>query len=267
MKNFITLRDNGVRYGTFPKKQLAFLKKALRINEGEKRAFCVHDFRELTSVNFRQYIHKLQNYIEILIPSYPKFYKIKGVNLTTNFKPISGKTIGDSVLTILEKQRDQSVTLNDLKIQFDSSNGLYNVLVNFGAKTVGTNQEIHWHHPCIHEDNVELKIKIDPQNVNIEINCEHRPIVYDMNTVLKITELLGIISHFINNKSRNIIKIPYVGDWLCVSYSIGTNGQYHYDDPQFCETWKDIAGGFLRVYAKQSKNQRFNMLMDTRMLQ
>ena len=266
MKNFITLRDNGVQYGPFPKKQLAFLQKAQKINEDEHRAFCVHDFHELTPVNFRQCINKLHDYIEIVTPSYPKFYKIKGTNLNGNFKPISGKMIGGSMLPILEKLKDQPITLNDLKIKFDSSNGLYNVLVNMEVKTEESTQDIVWENLKVDEDNVMVNVRIDSQNVNVEIYCKNRPIVYDMNTVLKITELLGKISRTIALEERHIVEIPFVGDWLCVFYRLGTNGQYCYDDMEFYRTWKDMAGGFLRTYCEQSREQRFKMLMDNRIL-
>jgi len=266
-RNFITLRGNGVQYGPFPKKQLKFLQKAQKINEDEHRSFCVGDFHEMTPENFRQYIYKLHNYIEIEVPGYPKFYKIKGINLTAyNFKPITGKNIGDTMLPILEKLDDQSVSLNDLKIKFDSSNGLYNVLVNLGAKPDEITKDIVWDDLRIDEDNVKLTIRIDSKNVNIRINCKNRPIVYDMNGILKITEVLGIISEFISNEAKHIVKIPSVGDWICVAYKLGANGQYDYDKMKFHRSWKDIAGGFLRRYAEQSRKQKFNMSIDTRIL-
>lgn len=265
-KKFITLRDNGVQYGPFPKKQLEFMKKALKINEDDKRDFCVGDFQELTPESFRQYIFKLRNYIEISIPTYPKFYKIKGINLRNNYRYISGKNIGEPILPILKNLGNQQLALNNLKMEFDSGEELYNVLINLGEKSEEATQEITLRDLCIDEENVIASITISSKTTQIKIDCKNRPIIYDMNGVLKITEFLGIIYGHLQSRSLGIVKIPSVGDWLCISYRLGINSQYCYNTPEVYVTWKDMAGGFIIMYTIQSKEDKFKGKIDARIL-
>ena len=142
-KYFITLRDNGVQYGKFPKKQYEFLTKCLYINEIECREFCCKDFPEMSSESFRQFICILKNYIDITIKSYPVFYKIKGVKgIPNNYRRLTGTIIGNSMLDLLNKLPQQEIVVKELQMNVIIKPELFNVLVNFGTNTVNSKQEI-----------------------------------------------------------------------------------------------------------------------------
>jgi|APSaa5957512535_1039671.scaffolds.fasta_scaffold00891_6 hypothetical protein len=258
MKNnyFITLRDNGEQYGPFPTKQWKFMHKALKINEEQGREFTGKDFPELSSKNFRQKIFLLKNYIENEIPySYPKWYKIKGVNLHyAHRKKTSGSIIGNNVVTLLDKLPESCYVINNLEIQFNSGEELYNVMVNMGVE-FNSKKEILWE-DCKH--GIKIIVKIDEKAVNTKLTCEKIPIVYDMIGILRITEILGMISDRINQITHNIITIPSVNNWICISYSLGDNNQYLFNQSEFHRSWKDIAGGFMRKYSIQTKDNLYS---------
>ena len=256
MKNFITLHDNGVQYGPFPKKQWEFLHKCLKINEEEGREFTGKDFPELSKENFRQKILQLNNYIENEIPhSYPKWYKIKGVKLHyAHRKKTSGSMIGNNVVTILDKLPELCYVINDLEIQFDSGEELYNVMINTGVKT-NSKEEIMWK---FYINDITITVRIDRKTVHVKLECEKIPVIYDMLGILKVTEILGMISTGIKNYTHDIVVIPSVNDWICISYSLGDNCQYPFNQSEFHRAWKDIAGGFMRKYSIQTKDNQYS---------
>ena len=256
MNEFITLRDNGVQYGPFPTKQLEFLQKGLKINEEKGRGFTVGDFPELEPNNFRQKIRILRNYLEDEIPrSYPKWYKIKGVNLHyAHRKKTSVSTIGDNVISLLNKLPEQHYVINDLEIQFDSGEELYNVMINTGVKT-NSKEEIMWK---FYINDITITVRIDRKTVHVKLECEKIPVIYDMLGILKVTEILGMISTGIKNYTHDIVLIPSVNDWICISYSLGDNSQYPFNQSEFHRAWKDIAGGFMRKYSIQTKDNQYS---------
>lgn len=263
-ENFITLRDNGVRYGQFPKKQLKFMQKALKINEEEQRAFCVGDFHELTPENFRQYIFKLGNYIEIVTPSYPKFYKIKGVNMmANNFRKLSGIVLGDNVLSMLNKLPRQQIIVKDLEMHVEIKPELFYGLVSLATKSVDSKEILC--KQLQYDSEILSTVKITPELIQILLEAKKQPIVYDMYGILKITKILGIFEGIIRSRFSETIPLPSIGDWKCVSYRLGLDGQYRYDKPEDCVTWKDFAGGILRKYSEMGGKSDIDMSIDTRL--
>jgi len=263
-KNFITLRDNGVQYGQFTDKQYKFMKKCLYLNEVKGVEFCCKDFPEMSSVNFRQYILKLNNYIDTAIKSYPRFYKIKGVNgIVNNLRKLSGTVLGDNMLSLLNKLPKQQIIVKELQMKVVIKPELFNVLVNFDGNTVNSKQEIIWNE-LLYDLEIITTVKITPESIKISLKTEKQPIVYDMYGILKITKILGILEGEIRGRIRDIVPITSVGDWQCISYRLGMNGQYTYDKPKDCITWKDFAGGILRKYSEMGGKSDIALLIDTR---
>lgn len=256
---YITLQDNKMQYGPFPKKQLDFMQKAQHINEIEKRPFCLIDFPELgrdkvkSARNFRQYIHKLREYLEVEIEGNPKFYKIRGMILPSS-KKVTPRVIGDNMLPILENLRFQPPSIHDIKMRFDTDEGLYNFLCNTGAKANKSNKGIMIELPI--DYSVCVIIQVYPKSVHIDIGCTSKPIVYDMSGVIKLAEILGRISGFLRCKTFSYIKIPPANEWVCTSYHFGIDGRDRYDGHAFHRTWQDVAGGFMRVYSKLDKDEK-----------
>lgn len=256
---YITLQDNGIQYGPFSKKHLDFMQKAQKIHEVEKRPFCVADFRELgenwkkASNNFRQYVYKLREYLEVEVSGNPKFYKIRGTILPSS-KKVTPRAIGDNMLPILENLRYQPPSMHDIKMYFDSDEGLYNFLCNMGAEINESNKGIMIKLPI--DDFVNVIIQVYPKNVHIDIGCTGKPIVYDMSGVIKLAEILGRVSGFLRCKTYSSIKIPPANEWVCTSYHFGIDGRDRYDGPAFHRTWQDVAGGFMRTYSKIDKDDR-----------
>lgn len=254
--NFITLRDNGVQYGPFPKKQYEFLKKAQYINEVEHRTFCIGDFKpELSPESFRQYIFKLGKYIEVERDIYPKFYKIKGIELPTKDRWMTktDEIIGTNMPSILSKLDRKSLIIKNIKMKFNSNKELYNLYKNTD-KIDELDKEIEV--KPVRDKELEIIVKMNLETVNIEINGKDKPAVSCMNDLIKITDILGRITEFISFMTCRLMEIPSAGNWLCISYSLGTNGQYLYEEPQFHRTWKDLAAGFMKIFSEYSDDDR-----------
>lgn len=96
--------------------QRKFLKIAYDINTRQKTSFCVEDFRErgYSDGNFRQYVLKLKDMIDIVLKSKIFFYKLKGITLSTHNKKITDEGMGvgvQSLENMLEHMKDTSPEL------------------------------------------------------------------------------------------------------------------------------------------------------------
>ena len=261
--HFITLSDNGVQYGPFTDKQYKFMKKCLTINEDEKREFCCGDFHEMSPENFRQYVLKLKNYLVVAVKSYPIFYQIKGVKLiANNYRKLSGTVYGDNMLSLLDKLPKQQIIVNRLEMKVEIDPRLFYALADFDTEIINS-KEILWE-KMEYDSEILTTVKITPKFIQITLNAKKQPIIYDMYGILKITKILGILEGHIRSKKCHKEEMPSVGDWQCVSYQLGVDGQYTYDKPEDCMAWKDFAGGILRRYSDMGGKSDMELLIDTR---
>lgn len=262
--NFITLRDNGVQYGQFTDKQYKFLKKCLYINEVERREFCCGDFPEMSPENFRQYVLKLKNYLVAAIKSYPMFYQIKGVKLiANNSRKLLGTVLGDNMLSLLNKLPRQQIIVKELQMKVKIKPGLFNILVNLDTYTEDFPQEILWER-MEYDSEIITTVKITSESIQIKLEANKQPIVYDMYGILKITKILGFLEGHIRSETYDIVEMPSIGDWQCISYQLGMNGQYVYEKSEDHMTWKDFAGGIMRKYSEMGGKSDIELFIDTR---
>lgn len=85
-----------------------------------------------------------------------------------------------------------------------------------------------------------------------------------MYGVLRITKILGILEGHIRSIVCDIVEMPSVGDWQCISYQLGMNGQYVYEKSEDKITWKDFAGGIISKYVEMGGKSDIELLIDTR---
>lgn len=263
-KNFLTLSANGVQYGPFTTKQLNFLQKCQQINEIEGREFCCKDFPELSLENFRQYVHKLKNYIDVATKSFPTFYNIKGIHMiANNFQRVSGTILGNNMLALLNRLPQQQIIVKDLQMNSEIKPELFDQLYRSSVKTDESRPEIlHWSLEC--ESEILLTVRIIPTSIQILLQGKNQPIVYDMNGILKIAQLVGILEGFVRSIVFDETKTPFIGDWICILYTMGINGQYRYDKSEDHITWKDFAAGILRKYSEMGGKSDIDLLIDKR---
>jgi len=140
---------------------------------------------------------------------------------------------------------------------------LFYALVNFGTKTVNSKEEILWE-KMAYDSEILSTVKITPKSFLISLESKKQPIIYDMYGILKITKILGILEGHIRSAMRDIVEMPSVGDWQCVSYQLGMNGQYVYEKSKDHMMWKDFAGGILRTYTEMGGKSDIDLLIDTR---
>lgn len=240
------------------------MKRAQHINEVERRGFSVCDYPELKPENFRQYIYKLRNYIELHFHSYPNFYNIKGVDIRTNHKSTKNlfyNSLGDNMLTIFENLTTQSLVLTNIKLSFISGRKFYKCLNNINEKFDEQTNPVVWEHVTVGND-YDIRIEVFPKITYVSIKGRNGPILHDVLGVLKLTETLGIISGILYHSTLNIIQIPSICDWKCISYSLGKDARYFYDDPKYHRTWKDMMGGFLKMFCKWEKDESLDDIFD-----
>ena len=219
-KYFITLQHNGVQYGPFPKKQHEFLTKCLYINEIEHREFCCKDFPEMSLESFRQYVLILKNYIDIAIKSHPVFYKIKRVKgIRNNYKRLTGTIIGNNMYNLLNKLPRQQIIVKELQMNVKTDPRFFNVLSNFGMN-IDFKDEINLGNLQLDLE-IITTVKIMPELIEITLKADKQPIVYDVLGILKITKILGVLEGELRGRTRDIIPIPSVDDWHCISYQLG----------------------------------------------
>ena len=63
---------------------------------------------------------------------------------------------------------------------------------------------------------------------------------------------------------RDIVEMPSIGDWQCVSYQLGMTSQYVYEKSKDHIMWKDFAGGIMRKYAMMGGKSDIDLLIDKR---
>jgi len=235
----------------------------MRINEIEHREFCCKDFPEMSLESFRQYVHILKNYIDVAIKSYPVFYKIKGVNgIRNNYKRLTGTIIGNNMYYLLNKLPRQQVIVKELQMNVKTDPRFFNVLSNLGFN-IDFKDEINLKNLKL-DSEIITTVKIMPELIQITLKANKQPIVYDVLGILKITKILGVLEGELRGRTRDMIPIPSVDDWQCVSYQLGMNGQYTYDMPEDCMVWKDFAGGILRKYFEMDGKSDIDSLIDMR---
>jgi len=130
--------------------QRKFLSIGYDINTKQKISFCLEDFREkgYSDANFRQYIHKLLDMIDIVIKSNPVFYKLKGITLSIHDEKVTDKGMGVGIQMLensLESLKDFPPMMHDVALKFKSDN-LHIELQKNGYNPANSNSMIKLKH-------------------------------------------------------------------------------------------------------------------------
>lgn len=225
-----------------------FLSECKKINEKEYRPFSYLDFQQLSKNNFRQRIRRCKGYLEVVIPSHPTFYKLKGIELPGDFRRVTFKPTGggSQLIDILESLEDQPAKIHDIKLKLNSE--IHQALVEKGCTPHPRNNCIQIRHIPITDNNIVIKALVYPKTIQIDVACSYKPIVYDVGSLLYLTEILKEASMYLTTLS-GIILAP-VKDWVITHYHLNKDGSYEINGQDFHFTMEQISNGLIRYYSK-----------------
>lgn len=241
---------NNSNYHCLTRTQKNFLKKGKKINLQEKRAFSYEDY-DMKPGTFRQYIYRLKPYIEIQKKSIPTYYKIKGISLPLDSHLVTPKPMGDAqqLITILESLKNQPAKIHDIKIQFASD--IHKGLVEKGSTINPSNHSIKITNIPTTDNNIVLIAMVYPKTTQLNVGCTYKPIVYDVDSLLYLMEILGQASMSIFGISG--IHPPNVKDWMVTQYHFNKDS-VALDGKSFHITLGELSSGLIRYYTKILQN-------------
>lgn len=218
------------------------------------RPFSLTDFPNLTSGNFRQYIRKLRDKIEIAKNGRPKLYKMKGIELTGDSHRITDKVTGVSPEFdhLLESLRDQPPMIHDIHLKFQSD--LHSKLVSMGCSVNPYNHAIENIRYVSLDNNVNTKILIYPKTTQIIIGCTYKPIVYDISGVYSLFSHLAQVQFYLSQLTKHETIIPEVKTWIVTRYDFNKDGSDSVNAQPFWREFEGVSTGLIRFYLKKMPN-------------
>ncbi|CUR52693.1 conserved protein of unknown function [Nitrosotalea devaniterrae] len=231
-----------------------FHNRALSICEKEMRPFSLTDFPNLTSGNFRQYIRKLRDKIDVVKNGRPKLYKIKGIELTGDSHRITDKVTGVSPEFdhLLESLRDQPPMIHDIHLKFESD--LHSKLVSIGFSVNSSNHAIENIRYASLDNNVNTKILIYPKTTQIIIGCTFKPIIYDVSGVYSLISHLAQVQFYLSQLTKYETMIPEVKAWIVTRYDFNKDGSDSVNAQPFWREFESVSTGLIRFYLKKMPN-------------
>ncbi len=230
-----------------------FYEKGLKINIEEERPFSYIDFPEIKQGNFRKLIHDIRKHIEVVIHSKPSFYKIKGIELTGDWRKISFRDTGDlrSLNEILSTLENKPPMIHDIKLKIYVK--IYQEMIAKGVTPNEFNGGVKVNIPTTNS-NFVIKVMIYPKIIQIDVGCSFKPLVYDIPSLNYLQEILKEVSIFLTNISG--VLLPPVGDWIITHWHLNKDGSMELNGEKFHLTVNSAATGFIRFYAKEMQDAR-----------
>jgi hypothetical protein len=231
-----------------PRGQKQFFLQAVNIVVKQQRPFSKADFPRISSANYRKYIQKIKKHLVLVCNSRPKFWTIKGVELPGDSHRVTlyPTGVGQEFYDILESLKLENPAIHDIKIQFESD--LHKCLVTMGLSVNPSNHLIKVEYPIL-DNNVNIKILVYPDTTQIDIGCTYKPIVYNFQGILYLTEILSKISGYLSRYAK-CMTIPPVYSWIMTHYHFGKDGR-EINGQTFHVTVEDAASGLIRFYSKR----------------
>lgn len=245
----VTDRRNGSRYDIDQ-----FYKSALHICEKEKRPFSFTDFKVITPNNFRQYIYRSGDEIEIVKKGRPTLYKVKGIELTGDSHRITNRVTGGipEFDRLLESLRDQPPMIHDIHLKFESD--LHSKLVSRGLSVNPSNHAIENIRCASLNNNINTKILVYPKTTQIIIGCTYKPIIYDVSGVYSLMLHLAQVQFYLSELTKHQAIIPEVQTWIVTRYDFNKDGSESVSAQPFWREFEDVSTGLIRFYLKKMPN-------------
>lgn len=238
-------------YGRLTKHQPLFLERATSINKIDGHPFCFRDFEPMTPNNFRQCIHKLKDYIEVVTPGIPTFYRVKGVELPGDSHRITSVDtgVGLNFANLLKQLHIAQPAIHDIKIKIDS--GLtHEGLVKRGFTVDKSNKSIKLPIPNF-KSGIRIKILIYPRITQIDLACSRIPLVYNIAGLLELLEYLSTVSNYLFLKAG--VSLPKVHTWVITHYHFNRDA-VSMDGACAHFTFEEVSAGLIRLYTKSINN-------------
>lgn len=212
------------------------------------------DFGNLTQVNFRQYIHKLNDKIETAKKGRPTLYKVRGMKLAGDSHRITNRVTGgiSEFDHLLESLRDQPPMIHDIHLKFQSD--LHSKLVSMGMSINHANHAVENIKYASLDNNINTKILIYPKTTQIIIGCTFKPIIYDISGVYSLMAHLAQVQAHLYHLTKHDATIPESKDWIVTRYDFNKDGSEAVIAKPFCLEFEDVSTGLIRFYLKNMSN-------------
>ena len=224
--------------------------KGYHINMIEGRPFSYHDF-EMKPGTFRQHVLRLKPYVELVYRDHVSFYKIKGITLPGDSHRVTTRHTGEAIQLIqqLERLEDQPRKIHDIKLRVDSS-------IHYDLQKKGCSVNPHNHsilvNIAVSDDSMNIKALVYPKTIQIDIGCSYKPIIYDIESLLYLQEILTEASIYLSMLSKQ--KLPPVKDWIVTHYHLNKDGNFEINGKSFHFTFASVTTGLIRFYSKKMKD-------------
>lgn len=234
-------------YQHLPPTLKKFLDECTRINT-EQGPFCFKEFcPPLSQVNFRQRINRIKDFVEIAIPGFPTFYKVKGVPQVGDWRKVTPKPMGaaKNLIETLESLKDQPAMIHDVRLRINLS--IHEELVERGYIPDKHNSSILVNVPVL-DPNITIKSIVFTNHIQIAVACTYKPIVIDICTLMYFFEILSQAAMCLFVISGK--QILPVKDWIFTHYHFNKDGKYGLDGSDFHYTVGEVTTGMIRFYSK-----------------
>lgn len=232
----------------------SFALRVLKIVLDEKKPFSKEDFPDMRGDTYRQYIKKLKPYLELVIDSRPRFWKIKGVQLPGYSRKCTFRDmgVGEQFERLLESITHNHPKFHDIKFKVLHDGELYQNLVNKGCPTNKSNGGIRYNFPSI-QQSLDTKCVIYKHIIQIDIGCTFEPLIYDHTSLFELLEHLSKLSSSLCGLA-GCYSLPSVHEWILTHYHLNVDSSIEYSGKTFEFKVNDFATGLIRFYSKKFQN-------------
>jgi|APSaa5957512535_1039671.scaffolds.fasta_scaffold13842_2 hypothetical protein len=248
INSFLTRLCNGHKVLPSERK---FLQQCLRKNLVSKLSFCYCDF-DMTPNYFRQMVHRLKKFIKVTHEGRPTYYKIIGVPTLKNPPYVTEKPTGPGMLyDILEYLEPEQLKIHDVKM---SANSDLHDYLKWTSRTPNKNNNGYKLNYNLSQDTL-AKIMVYPKQLQIDIACSNKPLIYDISGILRLTYLLGMLCGMLRRFSPRVLISP-LDEWNITHYHIGKDGSSEYSGDAFHMTFDEFSSDMVRLYVKKFPDGR-----------
>jgi len=217
-----------------------------------QRPFCFKDFPNLSKYNFRYFVSKLKDSLEIAITGHPTFYKIKGMKLTPlTLEPTWVQPNRTQLESIIDDLNIKDPAIHDLKLSIPNTS-LHTKLLLQGATPNPKNNLIKVNYDV--DTNITTKILVYPKTIQICLGCTKTPIIYDTEGIFQLFGHLAGIYHHLTILTKT--ELPQWYTWRITQYHFGKDGGVRLTGHSWSMDIKEFGVGEFRVYAKQFSNDK-----------
>jgi len=239
---------NAINNANLPKSVKQFLADATDFCRIRQQSFCFEDFN-LSSVNFRQKISQLKEYVVPVTKGRPTFYKVRGFVFPSESKHVTLNPMRlNRIQSILEDCKDQPPMIHDIRFKIESN--LHEKLLNMGLTPNKNNHSILLNNIPSPDSSLNFRLLAYPKHIQLMIGCSLNPIIYDapgiQNLIFNLGQYIGNLKLFVNDT----FFIQPISKWMHTHSHLNKDGSFELSGESFHCCFEDYTGALYRIYSK-----------------